>query len=136
MIVVDASLLLAFWLPGDWTELAEAVKLRDGIWAAPVLWRSEFREGLAGFLRRGLLNEAQANAAFLNAQNDLVEKEFSVPTDRILKLLLSSDCTAYECEYVALARDLGLPLVTTNERILRAFPDAAVSLTEFARKKP
>ena len=135
MIVVDNSVLVYFWLPSAFAELAEAAKAQDGLWAAPVLWRAEFRNILAGYLRKKLLTEAEANTAFLNAQKDLGAQEFTVPTERILKLVLASDCTAYDCEYVALAQDLGVPLVTADKQILRAFPKTAVSLEKFARKK-
>ena len=135
MIVADNSVLVYFWLPGDFAELAEAAKAQDGVWAAPVLWRAEFRNVLAGYLRRKLLTESEANAAFLNAQNDLGAQEFTVPTERILKLVLASDCTAYDCEYVALAQDLGVPLVTADRQILREFPKTAVALEKFAKKK-
>jgi len=135
VIVVDNSVLVYFWLPGAFAEWAEAAKAQDGIWAAPVLWRAEFRNVLAGYLRRKLLTEAEANAAFLNAQKDLGAQEFTVPTERILKLVLASDCTAYDCEYVALAQDLGVPLVTADRQILREFPKTAVALEKFAKKK-
>jgi predicted nucleic acid-binding protein len=135
VIVVDNSVLVYFWLPGAFAEWAEAAKAQDGIWAAPVLWRAEFRNVLAGYLRRKLLTEAEANAAYLNVQKDLGAQEFTVPTERILKLVLASDCTAYDCEYVALAQDLGVPLVTTDKQILRAFPKTAVALEKFAKKK-
>jgi predicted nucleic acid-binding protein len=134
VIVVDNSVLVYFWLPGDFAKLAEAAKERDGAWAAPILWRAEFRNVLAGYLRKKLLTEAEANAGYLNAQTDLGAHEFSVPTERILKLVLASNCTAYDCEYVALAQDLGVPLVTTDKQILREFPKIAVSLEKFAGK--
>jgi predicted nucleic acid-binding protein len=88
---------------------------------------------LAAYLRRKLLTEAEANAAYLNVQKDLGAHEFTVPTERILKLVLGSDCTAYDCEYVALAQDLGVPLVTTDKQILREFPKIAVALEKFAK---
>ena len=135
MIVVDNIVLVYFWLPSAFAELAEAAKAQDGLWAAPVLWRAEFRNILAGYLRKKLLTEAEANAAYLNVQKDLGAREFTVPTGRILKLVLASDCAAYDCEYVALAQDLKVPLVTTDKQLLRAFPKTAVSLERFARKK-
>ncbi|MGH7975394.1 MAG: type II toxin-antitoxin system VapC family toxin [Limisphaerales bacterium] len=135
MIVADNSLLVYFWLPGVVAELAEAVKGRDSVWASPVLWRAEFRNVLAGYLRRKALTEAEANAAYLHAQTDLGANEYSVPTERIIKLVLASDCTAYDCEYVALALDLDVPLVTADKQILRAFPKIAVSLEKFVKKK-
>jgi predicted nucleic acid-binding protein len=132
VIVVDSSVLAAFWLPGEFAALAESAKEREGVWAVPVLWRAEFRSVLAGFLRQKRLTEAEANAAYWNAQTDLGAQEFAVPTERILQLVLASDCPAYACEYVALAQDLGVPLVTTDRQILREFPKFAVALERFA----
>jgi predicted nucleic acid-binding protein len=135
VIVADNSLLVYFWLPSAFAGLAEAVKDRERIWASPILWRAEFRNVLAGYLRRKALTEVEANAAYLNVQKDLGANEYSVPTEQIIRLMLASDCTAYDCEYVALAQDLDVPLVTTDKQVLRAFPDIAVSLEKFAKKK-
>ncbi len=135
MIVADTSLLAAFWLPGEQAELAEAVKTRDSVWAAPVVWRAEFRNVLAAGLRAGWLSETEANTAYLNAQTDLDRNEFTVPTERVMQLVRSSHCSAYDCEYVALAQDLNVPLVTADPALVRAFPKTAVALEKFVRKK-
>jgi predicted nucleic acid-binding protein len=135
VIVADNSVLVYFWLPSEFAGLAEAAKVQDGVWAAPILWRAEFRNVLAGYLRSKTLTEAEASAAYLNVQKDLGANEYSVPTERVLKLVQASDCNAYDCEYVALAQDLGVPLVTADKQVLRAFPKTAVSLEHFARKK-
>lgn len=135
MIVAGHSVLVSFWLPGDFTALAEAAKARDPVWAAPVLWRAEFRNVLAACLRKGLLTETEANAAFLNAQKDLGAHEYSVPTEHIVKLVVASHCAASDCEYVALAQDLGVPLVTTDQQIINEFPKIAVPLDKFAKTR-
>ena len=43
MIVVDTNILAYLYLPGDFTERAEALLAKDADWVAPTLWRSEFR---------------------------------------------------------------------------------------------
>ena len=63
----------------------------------------------------------------------MTEHEYSVVSHRVLQLATDSGCTAYDCEFVALAQDLRVPLVTTDGKILRAFPTVAVSLEAFAR---
>jgi predicted nucleic acid-binding protein len=52
-----------------------------------------------------------------------------------LELATRSKSSSYDCEYVALAQDLGVKLVTTDKQILREFPKTAVSLEKFAKKK-
>ena len=49
-----------------------------------------------------------------------------------MRKVAESTCSAYDCEYVALAEDLKTKLVTTDKQILRDFPEWAVSLREFA----
>jgi len=52
MIVVDSNILACLYLPGEFTEPAEVLFESDPDWAAPVLWRSEFRNILATYVRR------------------------------------------------------------------------------------
>jgi len=52
VIVTDTNLLAYLLLGGTGTPAAQAVFLRDPVWTAPLLWRSEFRSILAGYLRR------------------------------------------------------------------------------------
>ena len=35
----------------------------------------------------------------------------------------------YDCEFVALAKQTGIPLVTEDAALLRAFPDIAMTMT-------
>jgi predicted nucleic acid-binding protein len=60
VIVADVNLLAYLLLGGAETALAQQVLERDPTWAAPVLWRSEFRSILAAHMRqRGLeINDA------------------------------------------------------------------------------
>ena len=48
MILVDSNVLAYLYLPGDRPAETEALLDQDPDWAAPVLWRSEFRNILAG----------------------------------------------------------------------------------------
>ena len=49
-------------------------------------------------------------------------RQHLVPTRMILDLARASGCTAYDCEYVALAMQLDVPLVTSDKEVRRAFP--------------
>ena len=59
--MVDSNILAYLLLPGEFTARAEWLFTSDPDWIAPDLWRSEFRNILAGYMRRGLLNLEQAS---------------------------------------------------------------------------
>ena len=129
MIVVDSNVLAYLYLPGEYTKAAEAW-LEHTDWAAPVLWRSEFRNILAGYLRRGTLTFEQAHALQSEAEDLLHGAEYEVDSRSVLELVRDSECSAYDCEFVALAVKLGTKLVTMDGKVLRSFPNIAVALTE------
>jgi predicted nucleic acid-binding protein len=134
VIVADTSLIARFVVHNEQSELAEAVCGRDSVWAAPLLWRSEFRNLLVEYVQHAGLGAEAALLAWESAEDLMGGREYGVSSERVLELAVRSGETAFACEYVALAQDLGVPLVTTDERILRAFPKIAVSPERFLRK--
>ena len=131
MIVVDTNVIAYLWLPGDRTKAAERLLGHDADWSAPVLWRSEFRNVLAGYLRRKLLDLAAARAVMDSAEEQMAGKEFSVPSAQVLARVAASTCSAYDCEFIALAADLTVPLVTTDKKLVKSFPDIATHIDHF-----
>lgn len=129
MIVVDSNVLAYLYLPGEFTEAAEALFNNDPAWAAPLLWRSEFRNILAGYLRRKSLTFEQTVALQEEAEDLLAGREYEVDSRSVLELVRGSDCSAYDCECIALAEKLGARLVTMDKKLLKAFPTRAVALT-------
>lgn len=129
MIVVDSNVLAYLYLPGEYTADAEALLESDPEWAAPVLWRSEFRNVLAGYMRRKTLTFDQAYAVQCEAENLLAGSEFEVESHAVLELVRDSECSAYDCEFVALATKLNTKLVTMDKKVLRAFPKRSVALS-------
>ncbi len=122
MIVVDTSVVAYLYLPGEHTADAEALLERDPEWVAPVLWRSEFRNILAGYMRRRAITFEQAHRLQREAESLLSGSEFEVDSLTVLELLRDSDCSAYDCEFVALAQKLDTKLITLDGKLLRAFP--------------
>lgn len=128
MIVVDTNILAYLYLPGEFTQDAEALLAREPEWAAPPLWRSEFRNILAGYVRRGMLSFEQACGLQAEAEALMDGSEFDVSSREVLELVRDSECSAYDCEFVALAARLDASLVTMDKKVLKAFPKLAVAL--------
>jgi predicted nucleic acid-binding protein len=133
VIVVDTNIIAYLLIPGPWTEAAEDLLQSEPVWAAPPLWRSELRNILAGYLRRGTLSFEQTVALQSTAESLLAGHETSVDSRAVLELVRGSNCTAYDCEFVALARQSGSVLYTLDAKLLAAFPDTAKPLNKGKR---
>ncbi len=132
MIVVDSNVIAYCWVNGPLTSIAQRVRARDPEWHAPVLWRSEMRSVLTGYLRDGSLDGAQTARVMAAAEESFFGREHIVPSDRVFQIAGETRLSAYDCEFVALASTLGVPLVTADKAVLKAFPDRALTMEAFA----
>ena len=128
MIVVDSNILAYLYLPGEHTAKAESLLQQHADWAAPLLWRSEFRNILTGYLRRKSLSYEQAVDIQGEAESLLAGAEYEIDSAAVLALARDTTCSAYDCEFVALAMKLDTTLVTMDRALLRAFPSCTTAL--------
>ncbi len=133
MIVTDTNLLVYPYIKGQRTNQTEAIVEKDPEWAAPLLWRSEFRNTLIGLVRNHDydLNLDQACEIVDEAERWMAGREYTIVSHRVLNLAAQSGCSAYDSEFVSLAEDLGVTLVTAERQILKAFPKIAVTPEKF-----
>jgi predicted nucleic acid-binding protein len=132
MIVVDTNVIGYLYLTSERSAQAEQALFKDPGWVAPLLWRSELRNVLALYIRKQILSLGEAQEIMAEAIGLMQDQEYEVNSLQVLRLVASSTCSAYNCEFVTLAQDLGVPLVTVDRQILVQFPAAAVSLEAFA----
>ena len=131
MIVVDTNVIASLWVPNDMDVMSYKILEKDADWIAPLLWRSEFRNVLAIYLRADILEFSIALQVIEEAEQLMGSKEFEVNSTQVLSLVSDSLCSSYDCEFVALADDLNVKLVTFDKKILNEFPELGVSPKEF-----
>ncbi len=136
MIVVDNDVISYFWIQMDVDRSAYARQARkkDPDWIAPRLWRSEFRNVLRGYLIGGYMTYAEAIGFAADAEADLADQTYDVDSADVLRLVDETGHSAYDCEYVALARRVGVELVTGDRALARQFPETAVLLEDFIER--
>ncbi|CAA9309583.1 MAG: hypothetical protein AVDCRST_MAG89-1028 [uncultured Gemmatimonadetes bacterium] len=132
MIVADTNLIAYYLIEGPYTEHASSVLGRDPVWCAPPQWQAELLNVLWLSIRYAGLTPDLADQAYLGAEAVVNTRE-RPHFHKILDLALTSGCSPYDCEFVALAMDEGVPLVTNDRKVLAAFPEIAVSIQEFGR---
>ena len=135
MIVVDTNIIGYLYLSSKRSGQVEKALLKDSEWVAPMIWKSEFRNVLAQYIRREILSFEDAVRIMDEAVRLMEGMEYEVASMDVLQLVKESACSAYDCEFVALARELGVLLITVDKRILREFPMDAISLDEFVGGK-
>ena len=133
MIVVDTNVIASMWVPNDMDEWVYKVLKKDSDWVAPLLWRSEFRNVLSIYLRKGILELSVVLQAMEEAEQLMDSNEFEVNSTQVMSFVADSSCSAYDCEFVALADDLNIKLVTFDKKITREFPKIAISPQEFVK---
>ncbi len=131
MIVVDTNIISYFYISSDRSDLAEKLLATDSNWNAPILWRSEFRSVLSLYLRKELLQLEEALLILQQAEKIIRDSEYESSSAHVMQLVNSSTCSAYDCEFVALAQYLDAPLITEDNRVIREFPKIAMSLESF-----
>lgn len=134
MIVVDSNVVAYFWVNGPLTEIAQRVQTKDSDWHVPILWRSELRSILTGYLRDGSLSAEQITRLMVSAEESFVGREHIVPSEKVFRIAGETRLSAYDCEFVALASTLGVPLVTADKAVLKAFPDRALTMHQFVER--
>ena len=135
MIAVDTNIICYLFIYGEFTEISEKVLQKDHHWAAPFLWRSEFRNVLAVSIRRSLLTLEDALQIVEQAEILMKGHEYSLTSSSVLRLVSKSDCSAYDCEFVTLAREHRIPLITMDKKILKSFPDTAMKPIDFVEDR-
>lgn len=134
MIVVDTNVISYLFIPGPFSALAREASRAD-TWCAPILWRSEFRNVLAFYIRRESMPEREASTLMKLAEARLWGREFTVQSSTVLSLIQNSKRSAYDCEFAALAQELSVKLLTTDAAVIADFPKLAIHLRDYVRPR-
>ena len=128
MIVVDTNVMVYLLTGSGPGESAARLLVDDPEWAAPPILLSELRNVMVGLLRRGQIQDRDAVDICEDAEAVLGNRVASVPAPQVLDTAIQGKMSAYDAEFVVLARRLLVPLVTADQTILDGAPDVAVSL--------
>ena len=131
MIVADSNLIAYLLIPGDKSALADEVLLKDADWAVPLICRSEVRNILTLYMRHKGMSLSQAGRTMEKAEALWSSREFMVPSDDVLELTFHHNITAYDGEFVVLAKQLGIPFVTFDNPLRKTFPNLAIAAEDF-----
>jgi predicted nucleic acid-binding protein len=126
MIVADASLLTSLLAHRPASSVADAVLSHDADWCAPALWRFELHNALLKYVRAQMLTIAESEVIVGRAERLIAHREQQAEAGAVLRAAVTHRLSAYDAQYVALAKKLGIPLVTLDRRLALAVPNVAL----------
>ncbi len=132
MIVVDVNVVAYFFINGEKTALARELLRREPDWRLPALWRHEYLNVLATFVRQGGAAIAEGQMLWRRGIELLGPREEGVEMESALVLAAEHRISAYDAQYIALARQLKTLCVTEDQRLLKAFPESTRTMRAFA----
>jgi len=112
-------------------KIVEELQLKDGLWVAPSLWQSEFRNVTALFFRKKIITFEDGLEAISKAELIMSGFEMQVKSSVVFQLVKESSCSSYDCEFVALALELQTSLITYDKKILSEFKSIAQTPEQF-----
>ena len=78
MIITDTNIIAYLLLSTSYTDSVDELYKTDSEWAAPLLWKSEFRNILALYLRKQIITLEKAIQLQDTAESLMVQNEFDV----------------------------------------------------------
>ena len=134
MIVADSTLLAYLLRPGDKSAICDEIFLKDPDWAVPLICRSEIRNILTLYMRHERMSLNQALATMEKAECVWRDHEYAVPSTSVLELTHKHTITAYDGEFIVLAQELGIPLLTFDKAVRRMFPRIAIDPAAYLKQ--
>lgn len=131
MIVVDTNSIVYLYISTVYSHDAETLYQRDNHWCAPLLWRSEFRNVLSVLIRKERITLEEAYHIYYEACRIVAGNEYQPDPVEVLRLASESGCSAYDCEFVHLAKYLRTYLITMDRKLLSLFPNRAKKLVDY-----
>jgi predicted nucleic acid-binding protein len=133
MIVVDSNIITARNLTSALTSKTKQVEEKDPVWIVPVLWRYEFQNILATSIKAKQITADHAWDIWQKVAAILVENETEPSPAKVLDLVAQYGITAHDGQFIALAMEMEVPLVTQDRGLQGKFPRVAVSIDEFLK---
>jgi len=128
MIVADVNIVVNLFLEGNHSEKAGALYENDPNWVLPDIWIHEMTNVLSTYVKHGGLDRSMSMELLNSSLDYFLPATVSLPMDGVLACSLDYNISAYDAEYIYLAREKNIPLITVDKRLIRSIPDHTKSL--------
>ena len=131
MIVTDTNIIAYLYFPTTLSKEVEKLQQKNAEWIVPSFWKSEFMNVATAYYRKGMISYEDALESVKQAIHVFEDFELDADIDITMSFIKKSRCSSYDCQFVALAYQLNVKLVTYNKQILSEFPDIAIKPEDY-----
>jgi predicted nucleic acid-binding protein len=128
MVAVDVNVVAYLLIAGERSAAARALWAADPDWRLPSLWRCELLNILTTLGRTGRGSRDELIKTWRAAHTLLEGADHETDPESVLGIALEHRLSAYDAQYIAVARDLKTVLVTEDLQLRRALPNETRSL--------
>ncbi len=133
MIVVDTNIISYLLTPNDrYNQLADDLFQKDSNWISPILWRHELLSVLSIYLRKNIIDTTMCKSIYQEAMETVTSRPIS-EFEKVFNVIENSNLSSYDGEFVALAHENNLPLITEDKKIIHEFPDTACTIKDYLK---
>lgn len=131
-LVIDASIAIKWFVREPDSEAAQRILSAPVSLHAPSLLRLELANGMWKNWRKKLVSAQQIGEALSSIDRTIgAWRETETLLEAALKLSVTLDHVVHDCIYLALAHDLGVPLVSGDTKLLANASGTAISLSDW-----
>jgi len=130
MLLVDTNIIAPLYVRSAGSQAVAKLFARDAVWRTEPLALIELSNVLIAYERARYITAATARDCLNRAAPFLQPHLFRVSHQAALDAALRFRTTAYDARFLALARQLGVRLVTEDAKLRAAAPALTQSLAE------
>ncbi len=125
MIVVDTYVVCYLLIHGEHSDIVQRLFDADSDWVAPRLLFDELLNVLVTYERKSLLADRQIVVIVKEALELMGDALYELPPERVLAVARRTGLSGYDSQFVALAEDLDVELVTWDRQMIERCPTVA-----------
>ena len=122
MIAVDVNIIVNLFIEGEHSPAAAELYEQGDQWYCPDIWLHEMTNVMSTYVKHGGLSQKKAGQILNNAMAYFLDTTFSMPMTDVLKCSLKYKISAYDAEYILLAKMNKTRLFTVDKKLNKLVP--------------
>lgn len=131
MIVVDTNIVAYLSIEGERTAQARVLWDSDPHWQMPIIWQHEYLNILSTYTRSDGIGLEDAKHLWKIVTQKFIDAHIEIDMSVALDLAVQHNISAYDAQFIALANELEVPLISEDKRLRDRCPERVINMAEY-----